>query len=384
MKLLVIFIDMVRVDQLNLFVSTNKETCLDRNLKQIGGTLFTKCYTPGPDTPRSNACMQTGLYPFFNGCDTRIKWPKYFIKDDVTTIFDHAVEKGYNINLCVRKHTLDTGLINCKNQERINYYSNFEEFVGNCDVSDNTLSYVYDPDWHTAVTDYHASRQSFYEGDKVVSVLFDKYLTQDYLDKYDKVIIYSDHGFSFQKESDRRTSKLDLLDDSRNKILLLIRGRDSKTLVKDDRLASMLDLYATMEDLIGGTEFRQGYSLLRPSERTVLHIEDHQDFKVYPEVMIKLWRVISNQYDIRTDGVHYTCEHHSEIFKEVEDYLSRMSPKYCDYRKQLNVWKHYEKLSNDSSGYYIVGLPRASKCVITTYKVLMRLQKYAIKYFHIK
>ena len=106
MKILVLFIDMVRVGELNLFNSTKEETHLDHNLKDLGGTLFTRCYTPGPDTPRSNACMQTGLYPYFNGCDTRIKWPKYFIKEEISTIFDHAYNKGFTINACIRKHTV--------------------------------------------------------------------------------------------------------------------------------------------------------------------------------------------------------------------------------------------------------------------------------------
>lgn len=94
MKILIVFIDMVRVDHLNTYNPRAKESLLDKRIRRLGGVLFTRCYTPGPDTPRSIACMQTGLYPYFNGCDTRIRWPKFFIKDDITTIWDHISELG--------------------------------------------------------------------------------------------------------------------------------------------------------------------------------------------------------------------------------------------------------------------------------------------------
>lgn len=374
MKILVVFIDMVRVTELNLYNDKKNETFLDRNLRTIGGALFTKCYTPAPDTPRSNACMQTGLYPYFNGCDTRIKWPKFFIKDEITTIFDHAYNNDYTINACIRKHTLETGLLKCRVNTKINLFENYSDFIEKAKIDTHVLSFVYDPDWHTAITDYSSTQKAFIEGDRVVSKLFEKYLTKEYCEQYDYVLIYSDHGFQFQSESNKMKDNLELLDDGRNQLLMFIHKQGDNEIKKDNRLSSMLDLYATLEELIGCSDFRDGYSLLGDPKRRILHIEDHQDFKVYPEVMIKQWRVISDRYDIRTDAKRYTCDKSSEIFKEIDNYLREYSPKYSDYVKQLRVWEHYAELSNDSSPYYIVGEKRGGKYELIINKVLQYLK----------
>lgn len=364
MRILVVFIDMVRVDQLNLFNPTKSETAFDIVLRNIGGTLFTRCYTPGPDTPRSNACMQTGLYPYFNGCDTRIKWPRYFIKDDITTIFDHASAQGYRINACIRQHTLETGLLKYGDDTHINFYVDYMDFVKNAAITENSLSFVYDPDWHTALSDYHAIRFGFKEGNRLVSKLFENYLTNDYTNQFDYVIVYSDHGCQFQDECNHLKSKLELLYGGRTQQLLLVHKKGDVGVRKDQRLAAMMDLYATMEDLIGCSDFRQGYSLLDEPKRKILHIEDHQDFGVYPEVMIKQWRVISDHYDIRTDGIQYTCDVNSDTFKEVDKHLRKYSPKYGEYVKQLEVWRHYDTLSNNTSPYYVVGEKRGNKYLL--------------------
>ena len=379
MKILVVFIDMVRVNQLNLFDVSKPETLLDRKLRKMGGTLFTRCYTPAPDTPRSNACMQTGLYPYFNGCDTRIKWPKYFIKEDITTIFDHANDSGYTINACIRRHTVETGLLKYKDSTKVTFFNDYHDFIENAHISNNCLSFVYDPDWHTAITDYHSTDKAFYEGDRVVSKLFEKYITESYYNQYDYVIIYSDHGFQFRKENDSMRSKLELLDDGRNQILLLIRKKEDTSIIRDNRLASMVDLYATIEKLIGKTDCRHGYSLLEEPRRKILHIEDHQDFRVYPEVMIKQWRIITETYDVRTDAKDYSCGSNAQIIKEIESYLKEYSPKYTEYVKQLTVWKHYSELSNDTSDYYVVGEKRKSKLLLFLHNTIHKLKSILFK-----
>lgn len=370
---------MVRVTELNLYNSSKRETLLDRNLRRLGGTIFSRCYTPGPDTPRSNACMQTGFYPYFNGCDTRIKWPKYFIKDEITTIFDHASNKGYALNACIRKHTVETGLLKYGEKTKINFFDNYAEFVETTPIEKDILSFVYDPDWHTAITDYHSTQKAFCEGDRVVSKFFENYLTNEYCNQYDYVIVYSDHGFQFQSENNHMKDKFDLLDDGRNQILMFIHKKGDSEIYKDDRLSSMLDLYATVEELIGCSDYRQGFSLMGEPQRKILHIEDHQDFKVYPEIMIKQWRVISDRYDVRTDGKRYSCDKNSETYKEIDGYLREFSPKYSDYVKQLKVWDHYSELSNDTSSYYIIGEKRGCKYELLMNKIWQYSKMRAIK-----
>ena len=71
---------MIRVDHLSLYNDNMEKTSLDLFFENLGGTILTNCYTPAPDTPRSIACLQSGLLPYLNGCDSRVKWPRYFMK----------------------------------------------------------------------------------------------------------------------------------------------------------------------------------------------------------------------------------------------------------------------------------------------------------------
>ena len=54
MKIMMIFIDMFRANILNMFNDNAPYTNIDNLFEQWGGTIYTNCYTPAPDTPRSN------------------------------------------------------------------------------------------------------------------------------------------------------------------------------------------------------------------------------------------------------------------------------------------------------------------------------------------
>lgn len=375
MKILIVFVDMVRVDHLNTYNSQVKLCLLDKRLGDIGGTVYTRCYSPGPDTPRSMACMQTGLYPHFNGCNTRIRWPKYFIKDDIDTIWDHAVKKGMRVNLCCNQNETITGFFKANETERIKYYFSPEEFAKNADFSDESLSFIGIPDMHTAIGDYKATDYAFKKGDEIVDLYFQRYLTDEFISQFDYTIIFSDHGYQSEKERRNMKSTLELLDDSRNQLLMFVHKKGDKEIVKDNRLASMVDLYATLENLIGGEDYRQGYSLLQVPQRKITHVEDHQDFRVYPEIMIKQWRVISDNFDIRTDVKNTIVVKGGDGDKEIVDaYLREYAPKYADYVKQLQVWGYYDTLKSEESKQYFIGVDRCNLVKLFFIKLFYKIK----------
>ena len=372
MKILIVFIDMVRVDHLNLYNEEAEEGYIDRFLRKLGGTIYTKCYTPGPDTPRSMACLQTGLFPYFNGCDTRIRWPKYFIKDGISTIWNHASKKGMDVNLCGNKNETITGFFNYKESERIKLYYELDDFLKKGNFSDSSLSFVGTPDMHTAICDYYATDYAFRKGDEVVGLLFRNYITEDFVSQFDYTIIFSDHGYQTEDEHNKMKSPIELLDDGRNQLFMFIHKKEDHGIKTDDRLASMTDLYATIESLIGCEEMRQGYSLLGKPKREMLHVEDHQDFRVYPEIMIKQWRVISNTFDIRTDVKNTIVSNGNDVdVKKMDAYLRVYSPKYSDYVKQLQVWGYYDTLKTEEGPQYYVGTNR-----------LASFEKYKVMFLH--
>lgn len=377
MKILVVFIDMVRVDHLYCFNPEVKVTNLDQRLTQMGGTLFTRCYSPGPDTPRSLACMQTGLFPYANGCNTRIRWPKFFTKKGVTTIWDTAVSKGWKVNLCCNKNECLTGFFKYNDSQNIKLFYTPVDFIQNSNFCENSISFIGIPDMHTAISDYKATEYAFRKGDEIVDLYFKKYLSSDFISQFDYTVVFSDHGFQLEEEGARMSSRLELLNDGRNQLLLFIHKQTDTSIIKDNRLASIVDLYAALIDLMGEEDFRHGFSLLREPQRSITHIEDHTDFNVYPEIMVKQWRVISDTFDIRTDVKRtlVTRGSDSDIVK-MESYLKEFSPHYSEYVKQLQILDFYEKLkSEEKRSQYFVGVDRASSIKLFWIKAAVKVKR---------
>lgn len=379
MRILIIFIDMVRVDHLHLYNPKTSVSLLDKRLEELGGTIFKKCYSPGPDTPRSLACMQSGFYPHYNGCDTRIKWPKFFMKEGISTIWDHAANKGWKVNLCCRKNECLTGFFKYEESSQINLFYDPDSFFTNGDFDDNSISFIGIPDMHTAINDYWATDFAIRKGNKIVDLYFDRYFTNYFLDKFDNVIIFSDHGLQMESESLNMKSSLDLLNDGRNKLLLLMHKKGDVGIEIDNRLASITDLYATLESLIGCSDFRQGYSLLESPKRTITHVEDHKEFTVYPEIMVKQWRIITNNFDVRTNIKDTIIDKGTEHeLKDVESYLSEYSPSYFDYMKQLKVLDYYEELNREEKSHnYFIGVKRPSRAELF-YTLFFLKNKYRL------
>lgn len=352
---------MVRLDHLNIYNGQVKETPLDVKLKELGGTLYTKCYTPAPDTPRSLACMQTGLLPYFNGCDTRIKWPRYFIKDDVQTLWDIAANKNYHVNLCARQHYIDTGMFRFDKHPNIKLYNTFDSFVKGANISGDTLSYVGTPDIHLAVDDLGGTEKALKEGFQKVAKMFEIHLTKEVVSNYDYVFVFSDHGLQMETERRKLRSKLDLLNDGRTRLLMFMHRKDDRGIKKDNRLASMTDLFSTVSNLMGVKQ-GEGYSLTEVPMRTITHIEDHVNFTVSPEVMIKQWRVITKDDDIRTNVYSTITEKGISVERSLVDgYLTKYSPQYEAYVKQLKIWELYAQLKNQDLESYFIGDKRVNK-----------------------
>lgn len=383
MKILCVFLDMIRLDHLQLFNPEIKETSLDEFLSSLGGTLYTKCYSPGPDTPRSNACLQTGLLPCFNGCETRIQWPKFFIKDNISTIYDKLAQSGYRVNLCAETNLLDTGLFRYSPSEKIYEYSTPKDFLENGIIEENTFSFIRTGDMHAAINDYHATEKSFKVGFKMIDIFFKQYITRDYINQYDYTIIFSDHGCGVFKESIKKLDPLYLLGNQRSQLLMFLHMRKDKGIKRDERISDITDMYATIADIIGENDFRQGYSFLQKAiPGRIIHIEDHTDFKVYPEQMIKQWRVISETFDISTDINHFLIKKGSvDDLKKCEQRLSEYSSNYLKYKKQLDVWKYYDEIRKDEDAKFFVGVTRISKRKNKIIRLVTGAARYFIRLF---
>ena len=383
MKILLLFVDMVRTDHLNIYNHHAKRTLLDGYIEALGGTLYTRCYSPSPDTPRSLACLQSGFNPYYNGCNTRIKWPKFYIKDNIPTIFDNAVNLGFEVNLCVRDNYFETGIFKYKNSEHIHVFDNIDKFITGWSKADDSLCFLGTPDNHLAVDDYGATDKALKKGDRVVGLLFNKLNNYNFFENFDYVFIFSDHGLLLEKEWRKQKDKLGLLGDGRTRLLMFSHKKGDSSITENNRLASMTDLYATIEELLGGDDFRQGYSFLKAPQRKITHVEDHDSFKVSPELIICQWRVISEDYDV-SSNVFKTFEANGKNYNRVEffNYLSEYSPTYIEYEKQLKILNLYKNLKNGNPNAYFIGEKRLNKRISFLIKAWLRVIRIFYQKLH--
>ena len=63
MRVLVVFIDMIRPNRLSIINKNIKDdTPFDKSLKNLGGTLYNNCFTQGPDTQEEWHHLQQGRF----------------------------------------------------------------------------------------------------------------------------------------------------------------------------------------------------------------------------------------------------------------------------------------------------------------------------------
>ena len=105
-----LFVDMLRPNRFGIYNKDLEFNEIDKIISRLGGTLYTNCFSPGPDTPRSMACFYSGLYPHLNGCDTRVKYPGKFLKNDVSTIFDIFLKENYETHFFSNPYERKGGL----------------------------------------------------------------------------------------------------------------------------------------------------------------------------------------------------------------------------------------------------------------------------------
>lgn len=384
MKILCVFVDMIRVDRLHLYNNTVKPTDIDGFLTRIGGTLYKKCYTPAPDTPRSLACMQSGIYPYSNGCNTRIKWPAYYLNDNIKTIFDYFAEIQYDVNLYATNDRVEVGQFKFDSSNFIHIYNDCNDFLENMSKgSDNELSFLTLLDYHAAIDDFRGTLEGCKKGQDLIFSSFEKYINKSVLDVYDHIFIFSDHGHMLDREIRLKKTTLDYLNDTRSQILMFHHTKCDASLNIDTELRSILDLFPTLLQIVtpNNIEKRDGVSLLSLSGHNFLVIEDHSDFSVKPEQVISQWRVITAKYDYKTN----VNEDNSSSLEHIEredamGKIKKISPIFIEYYKQLQILEKYQKLRY-SNRYYLTGEKRPDAWLVTLRRIAIKFKFELIKLF---
>lgn len=309
---MMIFIDMFRANILNMFNDNAPYTNIDNLFEQWGGTIYTNCYTPAPDTPRSNGCLWSGQYPKKNGCNTRIKYPKFYMTDPESSLLHELLKNNYKFNFYIHEATRQIGELPL-GIDSVGNYSNgklLEEYLSGLEIEENSLTYISLEDYHAVMYDYTATPKAVQIGnDKIERSL--KLIDQKLdIDTFDYIIIFSDHGFKFEKDKVNMSIEQQL-DKDRTQIFMYLRKKGDNKLLKNNKLSAIIDIYPTVCDFINikTSDEIDGISLLSSKEHDYIMLEDHREFNITLSQTIEYWGIVDRQglSVMGTDGVWKSC-----------------------------------------------------------------------------
>lgn len=386
MKILMIFIDMLRPNLLNTYNKQMPVNRIDKQIQKWGGTVYTNCFTPGPDTPRSNACLWSSQYPKENGCDNRLKYPHFFMRDDIEDLFKLLKKNHYSFNFYMHPATKDIGeLPKCVSD--CGFYSNgqiLEEFLKQVEIGEDSLTYISLEDFHAVITDCYAQMKCVNIGYEVVGrslELIDQYLN---LDIFDQVFIFSDHGFK-EREKYYGDDYLQQLGRDRTQIFMFFRKRGDRAISYNDKLCSIMDIYPTVCEE-GGLEYNEksieGISLCSKEEKEFIMIEDHKTFNAELGQTIEYWGIRTKKglACVNSDLIwRADFEITSQEKRDYENYLYERASCFQENVKMREIRRYYDECLIGCPNYFD-GTPRKKRVPVDEkFKMSLERLKSTIK-----
>ena len=356
----------------NLLYSFNENVVapgeMDHLFDNLKGTAYTNCYTPAPDSPRSLACLYTGLYPKNNGCTTRIKWPKYYLKPEAETIFDMLSKKSYTTHINLTESEEKTGFLPDNIKGDICLHDSTDKimdvFRSNIESDTDSAYFINLNDYHWSMDDYGHNSMGDYYGQKHLKTYIDMLFQGIDIEDIDYLFIYSDHGFLLDNE--KVENQLLLTNDNRSKITMFVRKKGDNILKKNRKLSSIMDIHPTLNEILELTENKNsdGISLFSDEEYENIVIEDHKNFSVSLEQLIENWSIRTREYhyykSLDDDALFKVMSDHEYIkigsingnIREIlEGKIRDVSLSYQDTLIQHEILKSYQALYNCNFHY---------------------------------
>ncbi len=361
MKILSIMCDMVRPSVLDFDNPINKS--FEKKIIEIGGTIYPNCFSPGPDTGRSLGCYWSGKNPQDNGCDTRAKYPKFYLKTG--SFLDKLAEHKYNFYFFTNPNEKVLGdlPIIYENEGVHNDDLDIKKFLSKIDLSqENIYAHIFLTDFHWAIDDYGANGCGVEKGLSILRESIDIIFNNLPIDEFDYVIIFSDHGFKYSIEFEHQEKYLLLNRDRSNVFMFLHKKGEKNDISYNNKLCSLIDVYPTIMEMINEEYEGDAYSLFSDNEHEFVIADDHSEFLPKVNQTIEIWALIKKQriYFRTFDGYFRDDGKEFELNKEEFDaFLCNQSKSFLEVYKQLKILDLYKNMANDKS-YYTNGAPRYS------------------------
>jgi hypothetical protein len=357
MKILMVFIDMFRIGLTNTFDSSKPKTEFDKQINRIGGVLYRNCYTPAPDTPRSNGCLWTSRYPSENGCDNRLKYPRYYIKPDIKDFLGILKENGYTFNFFIpeamrRLGELPNSVTNIGNYSKD---KTLEEFVENLCIEENSLTYLGFSDYHQVVTDTYAQKKYVTYTNEMCGKILKTIDDTLSFNTFDLVFFYSDHGYK-QREENFDSAYL-MLGDERTQIFMMVHRKNDKNLIFSDKLSSIMDIYPTILNYcnIVYEKTIRGKDLFSDNCYDWLLVEDHKTFSVDMGQSIERWAIRNkNGYACVDCALNWEADYDIKIEdkKTYKKILDELGTEFTDNVKMQSIHDSYQDFLVECPTHY--------------------------------
>ena len=341
-----LFVDMLRPNRFGIYNKDLEFNEIDKIISRLGGTLYTNCFSPGPDTPRSMACFYSGLYPHLNGCDTRVKYPGKFLKNDVSTIFDIFLKENYETHFFSNPNERKGGLFpsSISDLEIHNEDFDLKKYLEKISLQQKHLVFLSIPDYHWALGDWgytsKGEKEAIKETSRSLEIVFNKFDPDD----FDHIFLFSDHGFKFSSQF-KYESWHEFLNRDRSNIFLLHRKKGDSDISYNDKLSSIKDISNTIDELFSK---KNELSLLSEIEREYVVIEDHLSISA-PKVNqdVDLWGVMTkDEMYARTLTEAVTVKNNkviSDLPSQHFDEILRKESQFGRYQNEYNKVFDYHK-----------------------------------------
>ena len=288
MKILCIFLDSIRPNRLGTFNNKIRPNTFDSFINSFGGDIYTNAYTPGPDSPRSTSAFLTGIHPNKNGCNTRLKWPQFYLKE-TENIFDFFQSMNYKIDCFSPLNEIKNGFYP-KNFNPINYKNNHDDylkFLKDLKLENDHFIFLSFPDLHRTMDDYGANKIGEQQGYIILSEILKTIFEIHDKDSFDDIIIFSDHGYKLSREYKFQKQEF-LLNFDRTNIFFLHRKKGESNIIFNNLLLSTEDIFSVFKKIVNEEKFS--------FNRQYVLIEDHIDFSVTIDQKIEQWALAFKDY----------------------------------------------------------------------------------------
>ena len=245
---MIYFADMLKANESNLVNPVKLKNELDKLICEYqGGTIYTNCFTPSPDTPRSLGAFFSGEYPSLNGCNTRSKYPGEFLnqmqgKQSFPRIL---IDSGFKMISLLHQPLGEfifpkdiQGLFSTA--ESLD--SAVEKVLSIAEKNEDVIFFVENIDYHMSVDALNWNISANQVGTNRIAQHLKSIISKfdGGVDFFDLFILFSDHGCKFVG---KEINEVNYMDRDRTQVYLYTREKNEKgEIEKESGLTSIMEV----------------------------------------------------------------------------------------------------------------------------------------------